>query len=152
MRAHQLAEPVGFPTLDLLKVVPTMSVFRWIFTQIYLWLERIKGHRRMVDVTKPDVDPFTMTSQEIGGYQITIYCHKRTYRQEYALWYIPGKDYASYSVSATVSHDAPARLKKACELEVSFPAFFNDLVDDRTQKKIAINAYLDLLNQRMRRG
>lgn len=128
-----------------------MSVFKWFLTQMFLWLERFKGYRRVVDVTPAVIDPFTMTSREIGGYQITLYCHKRVYRQEYARWFIPGRDHASYQVSATVSQDAPARLKKACELEVSFPAFFSDLVEDRVQKKIAINAYLDLLNERLHR-
>lgn len=128
-----------------------MAILKALITGIFLWMERLKGGHRVVEVTPPADSSFTLTSHDVAGYAIEIHCHKRVYRQEYARWFIPGRDHASYEIFAEVSHDAPARLKKAAELEVSFPAFFSNLVDDHTQKKLAINAYLDLLGEELLR-
>lgn len=128
-----------------------MAILKALITGIFLWLERLKGRQRMVEVTPPSTDGFTLTTHAVAGFEITIHCHKRVYRQEYTRWFVPGRDHASYEIYAEITHDAPPKLKKACELEVSFPAFFSNLVDDQTQKKLAINAYLDLLGEELLR-
>jgi hypothetical protein len=128
-----------------------MAILKALITGIFLWMERLKGRHRVIDITPASTSGFTLTTYAVAGYEITIHCHKRVFRQEYARWFIPGRDHASYEIHAEISHDAPPKLKKACELEVSFPAFFSNLVDDQTQKKLAINAYLDLLGEEMLR-
>lgn len=128
-----------------------MAILKALITGILLWMERLKGRHRVVEVTPPTTNSFSLTSHHLGGYEISIHCHKRVYRQEYARWFVPGRDHASYEIFAEVSHDAPPKLKKAVELEVTFPAFFSNLVDDHTQRKLAINAYLDLLGEELLR-
>ena len=60
------------------------------------------------------------------------------------------ESYATFRVFSVVSHDAPASLKTACELEVDIPAMVPSFVSNELQKETAIQAYLDILIEKIR--
>ncbi len=55
----------------------------------------------------------------------------------------------AYRVFSVVSDDAPEPLKKACELDIDIPALLPPSVDDHGHRQAAVNAYLDILIERL---
>lgn len=55
----------------------------------------------------------------------------------------------AYRVFSVVSQDAPDSLKKACELDIDIPALLPHAVSDHGHRQAAVNAYLDILIERL---
>lgn len=111
------------------------------------WKEQLQGPKRLLDITPHNTFPFTLTGLAMDGYQIEIRCAKRIYREDYPRIKFVGQKRVMYDVSACVTQDAPERLRRACELRVSFPAFFGHFVSEERQQKLAIDIYLDRLRE-----
>jgi hypothetical protein len=85
----------------------------------------------------------------VRGYEIAIYCHRKTYRIHYKHWYIPDRSIFTYNVFSVVSNDAPLALRKACELDVELPAMVAISSFNHEIRQAQVLAYLDLLDQRL---
>lgn len=120
-------------------------------TQLISWLfelfERIKGATRVIEVKTPKNLVGQLTGYSIYGYELQIFCQKRHFRRSYDKWFIPNENHIAYRVFSIVSNNAPAKLKKACELDIVIPQLMNDGIDERRQRQAAIDAYLDILAQ-----
>jgi hypothetical protein len=109
-------------------------------------LERMKG-RKVVRLVSSPRDRFSahLIGYSTSGYQIQIFCEKKMFQKEYSRWYIRSKNHDIYRVYAVVSPDAPETLRKACELDISFPPLYPEFFSDSFQKDAAVEAYLDSL-------
>lgn len=115
-----------------------------------VFLEKLKGKRIVKERFRPSELIAHLTGYSVSGYDIRLYCQPKYYVREYLWWFVPNKSYASYRVFSVVSNDAPLALKQACELETDFPAMAHDLASNAVQKETAVQAYLDLLIERIR--
>ena len=122
-----------------------MSLFSVIFTNLFLWWEGFKGRRPLQDVSQYHEEPYKLTGLSVDGYEIEISCRKQVFQQRYRCSLFPAKRRVSYWVVASVSADAPEALRHACRIELHYPAQYHGFLLEEVQKKLAIQAYLDLL-------
>jgi hypothetical protein len=127
-----------------------MTLIRRFLSRCFLLVEKLKGSRSIKETTEYE-DPIlgTLVGYSVSGYQIQVFCRKKSYRKKYARWFVPPTDLVMYHVYSIISHDAPESLKKACALEITIPRPRPEFLDDEYQKDAAIEWYLDLLIQKM---
>ncbi len=129
------------------------SFVNWLLSLIYILVSRAKGPSIVEELHVPgDLLGPPLTGHSTDGYEITIYCRKKRYRRRYERWFGSTQDLTMYQVYSTVSSDAPDALRRACELDRDFPPFHPEFISDEVQKEAAINAYLDLVADRLQSG
>lgn len=121
-----------------------------LVSAIFFWWEKLKGTRTIKEVKSPPTFERSLDALSVDGFSITFHCHRLDYHQTYSRWFVPSKVHTLYRVYCTVTNDAPAALKEACDLTVDLPALHPEFVGDKFQKEAAIGAYMDLLITRMR--
>lgn len=114
------------------------------------WIVRLEGFHSVKEIPMRRDAMDTMTVRSLHGYEISIYCQARQYRQLYKKWFVPDRIATSYRIFSNVSSDAPERLKEVCELELTFPVMYFKTGNEYSQKEKAITAYLDLLIKKLR--
>jgi hypothetical protein len=127
-----------------------MTWVKWCLDNLLQAWEELKGTKVVKEIIPRDMLQGHLTGYAVAGYEIRLYCQKKTYRREYHWWCIPNREYATYRVFSIVSPDAPTALRKACELEIDLPQMIPSLVSQSYQKQVAIQAYLDILMERIR--
>lgn len=115
----------------------------------WLLLESFKGTKTVQEIQHPRNALGHLTGYSVSGYRLEIYCQKKHYRRHYDKWFIPNEDHVAYRVFSVVSQDAPLGLKKACELDVDIPALLPPAAPDAVQRRAVIDAYLDILIERL---
>jgi hypothetical protein len=115
-----------------------------------LWLEHVKGTRQyQQDVVVQTERRNTLRVIHRSGYDITIYCQRVQYETMYSLWPF-AKIHLAYQLFSRTTHDAPELIQRACELQVTLPAQCPVYVADEVQKLYAIDAYVDLITDKLR--
>lgn len=128
-----------------------MSVFRRFITRGILWFEQFKGIsrvRQLVVIQTTRANSLRVIHQ--SGYDITIYCQRQEYVKEHPCWLVPKETYRVYHVFSTTTYDAPELIKQACKLEATFPPLLPIYVLDEMHKRAAIDAYVDLLTDKLK--
>jgi hypothetical protein len=120
-----------------------------VISLVLLAFERIRGPRWVTEIQEPDQALGCLKGFTVNGYEIAIYCHRKSYRVRYKHWYIPDRRMFTYNVFSVVSNDAPATLRKACELDVELPALVSVRSFSSEIRQAQVMAYLDLLDQRL---
>lgn len=128
-----------------------MSLLKRLATRVFLWFEHAKGNRRfhqeiVIQTNKRN----TLRVIHHSGYDITIYCQRMQYETVYSLWKWPKKKHLAYQLFSTTTHDAPELIRRACDLAVTLPALGPSYVEDEVQKLYAIDAYVDLITDKLR--
>ena len=123
-------------------------IFQWLAS---IW-DVIRGPRILREITKPHMLVESLVGYSLNGYVITIHCQERKYRYEYKYRHIRDKAIYSYFVFATVTGSAPEKLVNACNMERAFPKLLPFWMPSETQKEAAIEAYLDLLIEKLDDG
>lgn len=127
-----------------------MSVLKRVLTQGFLWLEQIRGNSifsQTVVIQTGQKNSLRVIHR--SGYDITIYCQRHGYEKHYA-WWPRSKQYSVYYVFSTTTADAPQLIQEACKLEVTLPLLQPGFVDDEMQRHAIIDAYVDLIMERLR--
>lgn len=119
------------------------------FGAVFLLWERLKGTKTVREVKHPDNALGHLTGYSVAGYSLDVYCQRKHYRRSYDKWFVPNQDHMAYRVFSVVSQDAPDSLKKACELDIDIPALLPHAVSDHGHRQAAVNAYLDILIERL---
>lgn len=117
---------------------------------LFLWAERAKGARCVEEIHSPQSLSAQLTGYAVSGYEISLYCQTKQYLCRHLAWWVPNRVFTTYHVFSVVSSDAPQSLREACALDVPLPAMSPRYVSRKLQKKLALNAYLDLLIERLR--
>lgn len=122
-----------------------MNWIKPILGKLLLVFDEMKGKRCVSEITQRDSLTGHLTGYSISGYEIRLYCKRVQYRREFKRWWAPSEEFCVYRVFSIVSHTAPPLLKKACELDIALPEMVPSFVDTVKQKEMAIQAYLDIL-------
>jgi hypothetical protein len=127
-----------------------MSVLKRLLTRGYLWIERVKGPKKVSQAVVIQTERAnTLRVIHQSGYDITIYCQRKEFLKEYEWDAIPVRTYTVYYVFSRATYDAPELMKQACRLEVTFPPLIPEFADEEIQKRAAIDAYVDLLTDKL---
>lgn len=124
------------------------ALFKYFGAFLLFW-ESLKGKKTVREIKHPKNALGHLVGYSVAGYTLEIYCQRKHYRRSYDKWFIPNKDHMAYRVFSVVSADAPDSLKKACELDVDIPALLPPAIDDHAHRQAVVNAYLDLLIERL---
>jgi hypothetical protein len=127
-----------------------MFVFKRLVTQVFLWLESVKGPKKVsqaVVIQTERANSLRVIHQ--SGYDITIYCQRKEFLKEYEWDAMPSRTYVVYYVFSRPTPDAPDLIQQACRLEVTFPPLVPEYVEDEIQKRAAIDAYVDLITDKV---
>lgn len=116
---------------------------------LMMLLEYFKGPRTVSETKSAENALGSLQGYSVRGYQITIFCQRKEYFVHYHKRYIPNTRRTTYRVFSAVSNDAPAALKKACELDVDLPNFISWSNFDNEIRRAAVHAYLDLLDKHL---
>jgi hypothetical protein len=126
------------------------SLIKWLYGSFRCVLEQLKGRKRVTErIVLSKRFTTQLTGQSLTGYEITIYCQKRHYHLQYEDWFIPNRNLYMYEVYGLVSNDAPEVLKAACQDHVCIPELLPNVVPEDCQEKEAIQAFLDIVINRM---
>lgn len=128
-----------------------MSLLKRLATRGFLWLEHVKGNRSfqqqiVIQMNRRN----TLRVIHRSGYDITIYCQRLQFETDYSLWQWPKKKHLAYQLFSTTTSDAPELIRRACDLAVTLPALCPGYVEDEVQKLYAIDAYVDLITDKLR--
>lgn len=126
-----------------------MRLVRLLASLMAYWVERIKGPRTTEEVVVPRTRSEGLTGHSVSGYEISIHCQERRYKIRYKRWWMASDEFRLFNVFATVTGDAPDRLKEACKLEMTLPVLLSSLAATEKQREAVINAYLDILIARL---
>lgn len=128
-----------------------MSVLQRVVTQGFLLYQRLKGTRRITQAVVIQTDRAnTLRVIHRSGYDITIYCQRMEFLQEFSRWLLPSKKYETYQLFSTTTNDAPELIRQACRLEVTLPRLMPFFIDEEMQKRSAIDAYVDLITDKLK--
>jgi hypothetical protein len=125
------------------------SAWGFFVSVVLLLFERVRGPRYINEIKQPDQALGCLKGFSVRGYEIAIYCHRKSYRVHYKHWYVPDRSFFTYNVFSVISNDAPIALRKACELDVELPALIPRNNFDEEIRRRQVLAYLDLLEQRL---
>jgi hypothetical protein len=123
--------------------------WRTVVGLVLLAFERVRGPRWVTEIRESDQALGCLKGFTIQGYEIAIYCHRKTYRVQYKHWYIPDRWLFTYKVFSVVTNDAPLSLRKACELDLELPSLVSTRSFNSEIRQAQVMAYLDLLDQRL---
>lgn len=104
----------------------------------------------MTEVTEARAQLESLVAYATNGVTITIHCQERKYRCDFFKWYIPSFVIVTYEVFATISGKAPQVLIDACARDITFPPLRSSWESSSRQKEAAIEAFLDLMQNRLR--
>lgn len=135
------------PIMNL--VYRLVRLMQYLASMIY---ESWRGPRQLQEITSARASIEAMTATSIDGVTTTIHCQERRYRCLYKRWYIRDHTVSTYFVFATVQGAASPTHVEACSMERSFPKLLHTWMPSASQKEAAIEAYLDLLLERLQRG
>jgi hypothetical protein len=126
-----------------------MATVKWWIDAVYLLFERIKGVAFFEEIVTPPALTEHLTGYSVSGYELRLYCQRKKYRRTYLRWSWLNRTYSAFRVYSITSNDAPPCLREACELDIYFPAFAPSFLSENLQKELAIQAYLDILIERL---
>jgi len=106
----------------------------------------------LVEITPARASIEAMAATSIDGFTTTIHCQERRYICRHKRWYVMNHVVYTYFVFATIQGNASPRLVDACGIERSFPKLLHSWMPSASQKEAAIEAYLDLVIERLRRN
>lgn len=115
----------------------------------FLGIEKLKGTSVVREIIHPACLTGKMIATSLGGYELTVYCRVRHYQRNYMRWFVPTRHHILYQVYSVASNDAPESLKKACEANMTIPSSLHWCVNDAVQEAVAVDAYLDMLIDRL---
>ena len=113
-------------------------------------IESIRGERQLTEITEARAQIESLVAYAVEGYTVTIHCQERKYRCEHRRWFVPNFVVSTYEVFATIAGKAPQVLIDACARDRTFPRLLNSWATASSQKEAAIEAFLDLLQARLR--
>lgn len=117
---------------------------------LFLFFKGLKGRSSVREEYRPPDLVAFLTGYSVSGYEIRLYCQKKYYIREYWNWWIPNVRFCTYRVFSAVTNDAPELLRMACEYDVELPPQVPRFLSLNMQRKAAVQAYLDILIERMR--
>lgn len=126
-----------------------LKAVKFIVGGMLLLFQYLRGPKTVKELKHPENALGSLNGFTVRGFEIAIYCHRKVYEVCYARWYVPNRKLVTYHVFSVVSNDAPASLRKACELDVELPALVHRWSFDRHIRHHQVLAYLDLLESRM---
>ena len=129
-----------------------MSHFRLFAHWLGVVFEKFRGQRQLSEITSHRRQIESLMAHSVDGYATTIHCQERRYICSYQNWWIPNRVVRSYYVFATVQGTAPKPLVEACAMDRSFPPLLHSWMPPASQKEAAIEAYIDLLVERLEKG
>lgn len=128
-----------------------MSVLMRVVTEGFLLYQRLKGTRKVTQAVVIQTERGnSLRVIHRSGYDITIYCQRMEYLRQFERWVWPPKKYETYHLFSTTTNDAPELIRQACKLEVTLPRLMPWYVDEELQKRSAIDAYVDLITDKLR--
>lgn len=122
---------------------------RWkrFFSRLYLLLRHWAEPTRLyVDSFEP-VNQHTLTVTSVVGFDISIRCIERNYREIPVDGERQVRAVSVYELSASVTDDAPQALKDATQIKISLPQPYPKWVSSDLQVDRVIQQYLDLLTR-----
>jgi hypothetical protein len=126
-----------------------LKAMKFIVGGVLMLFQCLRGPKTVIEIKRPENALGSLNGFTVRGYEIAIYCHRKEYQIQYARWYVPNRRVVTYSVFSVVSNNAPAALRKACELEIELPALVHNWSFDNDIRRHQVLAYLDLLESRM---
>lgn len=127
-----------------------MTAVQNVLDALFLLFKGLKGKSSVREEYRPPDLMAFLTGYSISGYEVRLYCQKKYYIREYWRWFVPNEHFATYRVFSAVTNDAPTSLKHACEFEVELPPMAPSFLSLNLQRKAAVQAYLDIVIERMR--
>lgn len=113
-------------------------------------IETVRGERQLTEITEARAQIESLVAYAVEGYTVTIHCQERKYKCAFSRWYIPNFVVNTYEVFATIAGKAPQVLIDACARDRTFPSLLHSWAAPQSQKEAAIEAFLDLLQARLR--
>ncbi|EKD22631.1 MAG: hypothetical protein ACD_84C00031G0002 [uncultured bacterium] len=129
-----------------------MELLNRLFKILFLLIVRLKGKNKFIEVKCNDVVIGRLVAYSILGHEIEICCQKKHYRRQYDKWFISDKDVIVYRVFSITSSNMPEAIKKLFRLDLDIPAFLPVGMCEDTQQHTVINAYVDILLDRLEKG
>lgn len=112
---------------------------------IFTFYEKLLGPRIFVEITPTSSDLETISVTTLEGSITTIHCQEKRYICRYKRWYVRNNTVCIYYVFATVEGTILEKLIDACKMECYFPKLLHSRVPSSSQRKAAVEAYLDIL-------
>ena len=126
-----------------------MHIFKRAFNILILFVESLNGKRIIIEIDHPENTIGYLSIHTISGHAVDIHCHRKHYKRVYINWFVPNKNYIAYIVFSKIESGAPDYLNKICEFELVIPALLPSSVNDYTQRRAAICAYLDMIMKKL---
>lgn len=122
---------------------------RWI-DALFLIVEKLKGASTIVEQHNTRDLLVHLAGHSVSGYEVRLYCQRKFFLRVYHSRWVRDETYSTFRVFSVVSADAPLALRTACEMELDVPAIAPSYLSNDLQKETAIQAYLDILIERIR--
>ncbi len=113
-------------------------------------IETVRVEKTLTEITEAQAHIESLVAYAVEGYTITIHCQERKYACTYSRWYIPDFIVKTYEVFATIAGKAPQVLIDVCSRDSTFPGLLHPWSSTASQKQAAIEAFLDLIQARLR--
>lgn len=126
-----------------------VDFWEWGRAVVQRGIARLQGPSWVQESTKGEVS--SLSIHTVHGYDLSICVEATYFERSYARFYMPSRLMASYHVYTLVPPEAPERLRLiAGTFSVDLPRQYV-WADEMMQKQGAIEAYLDLLINRLDR-
>lgn len=127
------------------------KVLRSFLGKVASLIEIIKGPRSVIDITEPRAEIDSLNAHSHDGYVMQLFCHEKILKIVYKRWYIPNSTKTVYQVFCVIKGTAPDDISEAFSKDRSLPLLVSSLSNSKIKKQAAIEAYLDLVLEKLRK-
>ena len=127
-----------------------MTFLQKLIDHLYISFIRFKGGRFIISHPGNSVELGSLTVHAFSGYEITVYCEKVQYHYIYPSKWFSSKPLAVYCLYGKSSADTPESLKSLLKSRIYFPKLIPDEVSLKVHRRLLMEAYFDILIQRLK--
>lgn len=119
-----------------------------IFTWFYLKVINYRGTSQMQVIPDYDLNIDGVSVASVRGFKVSFYCQEVRYVLSYSRVKLI-KEFKVYRLYAVCDDEAPPLLKKIITTDVYLPALVPVLVKHELRRRILLEAYMDILQDRL---
>lgn len=119
----------------------------WLTGIFVKWSRTLRA--REEDITPVTQEPVVLRLKASRGYEVQIRSVQRITRHRFGSFFLPLIVKRYLDLSAVVSHDAPEKLKRVCELQMTVAYYVPRFVAAHKYHKAAMNEYSAALLMQM---
>lgn len=121
----------------------------YIYTTLYRIYTTITGQSEAIEIFKHNKCVLCVEVKTSANYSVMICCRKREFLRKFERSWFKAKIYTVFDVYCQIDEKAPEEIKSIFSITTTFPPMVSLYVDDKIQARILINAYLDMLKNRI---